>query len=511
VYQPQDKVYALTVSGVVTAPQVADVYSNNATIFSVAGGSSIVAGSGTLMLTGQFPPASSGNLKRVDGFSAGDNTIAFSAFSISKIHLDTLTANPSTGRVGLQHGYIAPAVLYTNLAGSGSININFGLEYSHVGTFVITNFTACNLRLSDPVTHDGQTIIVKALGASTLGLNCDTTSGGTFGDAVVPGFVSAASSFMQFAGRIVSFTAANGQWWVTGNVPITSDGSYLTNLNAANLTGTLQSAQIPATIPTLNGANSFTGTNTFGNTIISGNPGQYLSVNLPQTNANGITLTSGQFIGNGGGLTNIAGVALLGGTNTFTGSNFFTGQMLITTNSTNWARSILTNSTLAFQVSTNGGTNWSAAMTLDALGNISTSGTVTNKGITYFGSSQQANIDASGKLTAGTWGSGGGLTFAPNGGNSYVLSFNDFSPTVAGQPTLGGSFNWGAFKNTAITTGSITATNGYFLPTNSPASWPANAGVAGTAFYGNSNGWIYLLTSAVGSTAWTKTNLIATP
>lgn len=56
---------------------------------------------------------------------------------------------------------------------------------------------------------------------------------------------------------------------------------------------------------------------------------------------------------------------------------------------------------------------------------------------------------------------------------------------------------------------SITATNGYFLPTNAISAWPTVARVAGEAFFGNSNGTVYLLTSVPGSTAWAATNKIA--
>jgi hypothetical protein len=59
---------------------------------------------------------------------------------------------------------------------------------------------------------------------------------------------------------------------------------------------------------------------------------------------------------------------------------------------------------------------------------------------------------------------------------------------------------------------SITATNGYFMPTNALSSWPTAARSRGEAFWGNSNGWVYLLTSdGTAGTAWTKTNLIASP
>lgn len=58
----------------------------------------------------------------------------------------------------------------------------------------------------------------------------------------------------------------------------------------------------------------------------------------------------------------------------------------------------------------------------------------------------------------------------------------------------------------------LTATNGYYIPTNALSAWPTSARTRGEAYMGNSNGWVYLLTSdGTAGTAWTKTNLIATP
>jgi hypothetical protein len=41
--------------------------------------------------------------------------------------------------------------------------------------------------------------------------------------------------------------------------------------------------------------------------------------------------------------------------------------------------------------------------------------------------------------------------------------------------------------------------------------WPTAPTKPGDMYLGNSNGWIYMLTSGPGSSGWTKTNLIATP
>jgi hypothetical protein len=57
--------------------------------------------------------------------------------------------------------------------------------------------------------------------------------------------------------------------------------------------------------------------------------------------------------------------------------------------------------------------------------------------------------------------------------------------------------------------GTVTADNGYFLPTNSLASWPTAARNPGEAYWGNSNGVVYLLTSPPDSTTWGATNKLA--
>jgi hypothetical protein len=55
----------------------------------------------------------------------------------------------------------------------------------------------------------------------------------------------------------------------------------------------------------------------------------------------------------------------------------------------------------------------------------------------------------------------------------------------------------------------VTFHNGYFQPTNPPAGWPTAPRYYGEAFWGNSNGTIYLLTSKTDALAWTSTNKIA--
>lgn len=59
-----------------------------------------------------------------------------------------------------------------------------------------------------------------------------------------------------------------------------------------------------------------------------------------------------------------------------------------------------------------------------------------------------------------------------------------------------------------INSDTMTATNGYWMPSNAISAWPATPRRAGDCFWGNSNGVIYQLVSKAGSLTWSKTNLI---
>lgn len=55
----------------------------------------------------------------------------------------------------------------------------------------------------------------------------------------------------------------------------------------------------------------------------------------------------------------------------------------------------------------------------------------------------------------------------------------------------------------------VSATFGYYMPTNALTSWPASPRTHGESFWGNSNGVIYVLTSVPGALTWAATNKIA--
>lgn len=108
----------------------------------------------------------------------------------------------------------------------------------------------------------------------------------------------------------------------------------------------------------------------------------------------------------------------------------------------------------------------------------------------------------------------GDTTTSPQWGFNPYISFRDgsglgWSAAVAGTPTamIKGITGTLYMSNNIIVPGTITATNGYYMPSNTTAIWPSAPVHAGDAYWGNSNGTIYLLQS-IGSASWASTNKI---
>lgn len=55
----------------------------------------------------------------------------------------------------------------------------------------------------------------------------------------------------------------------------------------------------------------------------------------------------------------------------------------------------------------------------------------------------------------------------------------------------------------------VISTNGYYFPSNAISAWPTAPRVQGETFIGNSNGWVYMLSSKPGGTGWGNTNRIS--
>lgn len=100
VWQPLDKVYRFTVSGITVTPSFLNaVYKDNNGIQWTVDTNNVVAGSGTIDMTGTTTPPTSGNLTLVElgGATTGDATIAYSSTQLLRTYLDTATFNPISG------------------------------------------------------------------------------------------------------------------------------------------------------------------------------------------------------------------------------------------------------------------------------------------------------------------------------------------------------------------------------------------------------------------------------
>ncbi len=100
-----------------------------------------------------------------------------------------------------------------------------------------------------------------------------------------------------------------------------------------------------------------------------------------------------------------------------------------------------------------------------------------------------------------------------SGGNTVMPSaIGDSFLYVRGNSTFNGKVGIGTNKPQAdLEVNGDTLLRKTYLAPNGPATWPAAAPGPGYAMFANSNGAVYLLTSAPTGTAWTKTNLIASP
>lgn len=114
VWQPLDKVYRFTVSGITVTPSFLNaVYKDDNGIQWTVDTNNVVAGSGTIDMTGTTTPPTSGNLTLVElgGATTGDATIAYSSTQLLRTYLDTATFAPITGVTTLGTTTIATTTL----------------------------------------------------------------------------------------------------------------------------------------------------------------------------------------------------------------------------------------------------------------------------------------------------------------------------------------------------------------------------------------------------------------
>lgn len=93
-------------------------------------------------------------------------------------------------------------------------------------------------------------------------------------------------------------------------------------------------------------------------------------------------------------------------------------------------------------------------------------------------------------------------------GGYIGTSFPGLKVSGAGLKVVGGN-GTGSVSNSLTVSGSITVSNGYYFPTNAMAVWPSSAKSPGESVIVNSNGYMFMLESHPGATAWVSTNPVS--
>lgn len=118
--------------------------------------------------------------------------------------------------------------------------------------------------------------------------------------------------------------------------------------------------------------------------------------------------------------------------------------------------------------------------------------------------------------------SGSSALIVESTGTALSLGYNDGTAALAVNPQSDGSTKFfdyaggSALLSVTMSNGmaffnkNAVFTNGFFVKSNAISAWPTAPRTAGDSYYGNSNGFVYVLCSGTGVT-WTKTNLVASP
>jgi hypothetical protein len=106
---------------------------------------------------------------------------------------------------------------------------------------------------------------------------------------------------------------------------------------------------------------------------------------------------------------------------------------------------------------------------------------------------------------------GGGQSTGNANGGQLILAVSLPGSSGSTLNTLSNVFTISGANGNVGMAKIVSATNGFYFPSNALSVWPSAPGTPGDSYIGNSNGWIYMLCSKQGSSSWSKTNLIATP
>jgi hypothetical protein len=209
---------------------------------------------------------------------------------------------------GVPLAQLPASVLINGSGASGqySTALGYGTTASGWNSTALGYYTTASGQYSTAL---GNWTTASGVYSTALGNNAQATNGYTFvwADGQSGPFTSTTNN--QFSVR-----AGGGVRFVTGGAGLTVDGQpMLTNLNAAQLTGTIPLARLPAAVLT-NGASGVSLTGSFtgdGSGLTNLNAAQ-LPAGVLTNYASGVTL-SGRFTGDGSGLNNLNAQNLING------------------------------------------------------------------------------------------------------------------------------------------------------------------------------------------------------
>ena len=453
--------------------------------------------SGTANVTGNLSAANAtlGNLVVANFFSGNANllsnipganvtgTVANATHSTTS-NTVTTAAQPNITSVGTLSSLIVTGnVTAGNLGTSGALSVTGNANVGNIGATngVFTNVSGNGASLS------------SLTGANVTGQVANALVAGTVYTAAQPNITSVGT--LTTLGVSGTVTAAN----ITANTGVfTGNGSGLTNLPGANVTGTVANATHACTANTVTNAaqSNITSVGTLTGLGVNGN---IVAVNI-FANTGNIQANSGVFIGNGSGLQ------------TLNGSNLTTGTVPVG------------RLTGTYTININGGATTAATVTVAAQPNITSLGNLTSANVLGNLSAGNANL---GNLTVSNYFQGDGslLTNISVAAGSYILNGNSNVNVVTDgnvNISVNGVANSTVFTSNGLVTTQITATNvnaninGTVLTAAQPnitsvgnltsltVSGVSNLGPASNVTITGGNANYYLTTDGSGGLTWTS-------
>ncbi len=363
-----------------------------------------------------------------------------------------------------------------------------------------------------------------------IGAEAEVTTGDlTYATAIGAGAIVSANSTIVL-GRAADAVQIPGNLSVAGTITGNINGASLTNLNASNITsGTLADARLSSNVATLSGTQTFTGAKTFSGGINGNGSGL---TNLTAANLTGIVP-----IANGGtgsatqNFVDLTTTQTVGGAKTFTGGISGSGSGLTNLNASNITSGTLANARLGIIPIANGGTGsatqnfvdlttaqtiagnktFSATISGDVINATTISGNVINSATQYnIGGARVFSISGAGNTFVGFSGTANtagqfNAFLGSRAGNSNVTGSNNsffgadagflttggdnaFFGTQAGKTNTTGSFNTIIGRDADVSTGNLSFATaigaGSVVSTSNTIVLGRNAGLDAVVIYG---------------------------